>query len=94
MTGMALLVVLFMIARRFGWKGQAIALVLFGLGQPVRERIWFGKFIPALAFEPGVVPILSRGRHPDRKRVDCHARHACDRPAGRKIHGRECLNEL
>jgi hypothetical protein len=32
--------------------------VLFGLGQPVRERIWLGKIIPALAFEPGAVPIL------------------------------------
>src|SRR4029079_11489773 len=60
-TAMAVLVVLVMIARRFGWKGQAIVLVLFGLGQPVRERIWFGKVIPALAFEPGVVPILVDG---------------------------------
>jgi hypothetical protein len=50
--------VLAMIGRRFAWKGQAIALVLFGLAQPVRERIWFGKVIPALAFEPGAVPIL------------------------------------
>ena len=56
-----MLVVLFVIARRFGWKGQAIALVMFGLGQPVRERLWFGKFIPALAFEPGAVPILVSG---------------------------------
>lgn len=61
MTGMAVLVVLLMIARRFGRKGQAMALVLFALGQPVRERIWFGKVIPALAFEPGVVPILVDG---------------------------------
>ena len=60
-TGIAVLLVLVMIGRRFGWKGQAIALVLFGLGQPVRERIWFGKIIPALAFEPGVVPILVDG---------------------------------
>jgi hypothetical protein len=50
-----------MIGRRFGWKGQAIALVLFGLGQAVRERIWLGKVIPALAFEPGAVPILVSG---------------------------------
>ena len=60
-TGITVLVVLVMIGRRFGWKGQAIALVLFGLGQPVRERIWFGTVIPALAFEPGVVPILVDG---------------------------------
>ena len=57
-TGIAVLVVLVLIGRRFGWKGQAIALVLYGLGQPVRDRIWFGMVIPALTFEPGVVPIL------------------------------------
>jgi hypothetical protein len=61
MTGGAVLVVLGMVGRRFGWKGQAIALVLFGLGQPVRDRIWFGTVIPALAFKPGVVPILVEG---------------------------------
>ncbi len=51
-----------MIARP-GLAGRArpIALVLFGLGQPVRERIWFGTVIPALAFKPGVVPILVEG---------------------------------
>jgi serine/threonine protein kinase len=57
-TGGAVLMVLVMIGRRFGWKGQAIGLVLFGLGQPLRERIWFGTVIPALTFAPGVVPIL------------------------------------
>jgi serine/threonine protein kinase len=60
-TGGALMMVVIMIGRRFGWKGQAIALVLFGLAQPVREQIWFGKVIPALAFEPGIVPILAGG---------------------------------
>jgi serine/threonine protein kinase len=60
-TGIAVLVVLVLIGRRFGWKGRAIALVLYGLGQPVRDRIWFGMVIPALTFEPGVVPILVDG---------------------------------
>ena len=60
-TGITVLVVLVLIGRRFGWKGRAIALVLYGLGQPVRDRIWFGTIIPALAFEPGVVPILVEG---------------------------------
>jgi hypothetical protein len=50
-----------MTGRRFGWKGQAIALVLFGTGQAVRERIWLGTIIPALAFEPSAVPILAGG---------------------------------
>ena len=60
-TAGAVLVVLILVGRRFGWKGQAIGLVLFGLGQPVRERIWFGMVLPAIAFEPGVVPILAGG---------------------------------
>ena len=55
---MAVLVVLVMVARRIGWKGQGMTLVLFGLGQAVRERIWFGKVIAALEFAPGTVPIL------------------------------------
>ena len=52
MIGNTLVLVLYMIGRRFGWKGQAIALLLLGLGQPLLERIWFGEFIPALSFAP------------------------------------------
>jgi len=54
----ALLVVLLMIGRRFGWKGQVLSLVALGLYQAVRERFWFGEFIPALDFQPGLIPIL------------------------------------
>ena len=52
MTGTALVLVLFMIGRRFGWKGQAIGILLLGVGQPLQERIWFGEVIPALSFAP------------------------------------------
>lgn len=55
----ALLVVLLMIGRRFGWKGQILSLAVLGLYQAVRERIWIGQFIPALNFQPGWIPILA-----------------------------------
>jgi eukaryotic-like serine/threonine-protein kinase len=54
----ALLVVLLMIGRRFGSKGQVLSLAILGLYQAVRERFWFGEFIPALDFQPGPIPIL------------------------------------
>src|SRR5205823_472906 len=38
-----LLVVLLMIGRRFGWKGQILSLAVLGLYQAVRERIWIGR---------------------------------------------------
>jgi serine/threonine protein kinase len=57
-SGNALALVFFMIGRRFGWKGQAIGLVLFGLVQPFLERILFGKFIPALEFRSDIAPAL------------------------------------
>jgi hypothetical protein len=57
-SGNALVLVFFMIGRRFGAKGQAIGLVLFGLVQPFLERIWFSKFIPAMEFRPGIAPAL------------------------------------
>ena len=46
--GFTLVLVLSMIGRRFGWKAEASALVLFCLGEPLLERIWFGELIPAL----------------------------------------------
>ncbi len=54
----AILVVLLMIGRRLGWKGQVLSLAILGLYQAVRERMWVGEFIPALDFQPGLIPIL------------------------------------
>jgi hypothetical protein len=50
---------LLMIGRRFGWKGQVLSLAFLGLLQAMRERVWFGEFIPALDYQPGVMPILA-----------------------------------
>ena len=58
LVGAALLLILSAIGRRFGWKGQALSLAALALGQPLRERIWFGEFIPALTYQPGAIPIL------------------------------------
>ena len=58
LIGAALLLILSAIGRRFGWKGQALLLMALALGLPMRERIWFGEFIPALIYQPGAIPIL------------------------------------
>lgn len=57
-AGTALLLILLMIGRRFGWKGQVLTLALLGLYQAVRERIWFGELIPALNYQAGLRPIF------------------------------------
>ena len=59
LIGAVLLLLLSMAGRRFGWKGQSLALVLLGFGQPFRERLWFGEFIPAVAFDASVVSTLA-----------------------------------
>lgn len=52
MIGITIVLVLYMIGCRFGWRGQVIGLLLLGLGQPLLERICFGEIIPALSFAP------------------------------------------
>jgi hypothetical protein len=56
--GMLFVLLFAAIGRRFGWKGQAIALVAFGLYQETRERAYFSTFLPALTYQPGLTPIL------------------------------------
>ena len=56
--GNTLVLVLFMVGRRFGRKGQALGLLLLGLGLPLLERICFGALMPALNFKGGVAPVL------------------------------------
>lgn len=56
--GATLLVCLLIIGRRFGWKGQAASLALFGLYQATRERFWFGEFIPAHNYQAGLMSTL------------------------------------
>lgn len=57
-AAMTLLLLLSIIGRRFGWKGQASLLVVLGFHQATRERVWFANIIPALTYEPGLIPIL------------------------------------
>ena len=57
-AGTAVMLLLSMVGRRFGWKGQALSLVLLAFYQAVRERVWIGQLIPALSYEPGVTQIL------------------------------------
>ena len=59
--GTAMVWVLAIIGRRYGWKSHAIGLVLVALAKTLGERILFGDIIPALTFEPGAVPILVSG---------------------------------
>jgi eukaryotic-like serine/threonine-protein kinase len=56
--GTVLLLMLSMIGRRFGWKGQALVLVAIGLAQETREHVWFTTVLPVLTYEPGPIPIL------------------------------------
>jgi hypothetical protein len=56
---MLFLLLLSAVGHRFGWKGQLIALVAFGLYQEPREHVYFSTFLPALIYQPGLTPILS-----------------------------------
>jgi hypothetical protein len=59
LVGTLLLLVLSEIGRRYGWRGQAIALVIFSVFQAPREHFWYGTIIPALNFQPGPAPIFA-----------------------------------
>ena len=59
LIGATLLVLLLMAGRRFGWNGQLILLLVIGLYQATRQRLWFGEFIPALNFQPGLITMLA-----------------------------------
>ena len=60
MYGVAFLLALSAIGRRFGWRGQAVSLLALALYQIAHERLWLGEVIPAIIFQPGVIPILGR----------------------------------
>jgi len=59
LVGAALLLLLSVVGRRFGWRGQTASLVVLASCQVVRERIRFGELIPGLSFQPGVFPMVS-----------------------------------
>jgi hypothetical protein len=56
--GLAMLVLL-AVGRRFGWKGQALAIVLLALYQAIRERIWFTAILPLMTANSAVGPVLT-----------------------------------
>ena len=56
--GMAVMLCLWVIGRRFGWKGQAFAILTLGLYQRSREQYWFSSVLPVLHYQPGPGPVL------------------------------------
>ena len=58
LVAMLFLLLLSFIGRRFGYKGQVVSLVVLGVYQATRERIYCSILLPALTFEPGLTPIL------------------------------------
>jgi hypothetical protein len=63
--GAALMLLLCVIGRRFGWKGQVLSLAILDPCQVVRERLWFGEFILALNYQPGLDGQFRRDRRAD-----------------------------
>jgi serine/threonine protein kinase len=59
LAGMLFVMVLSLIGRRFGWKGQATFLVASSLYLETRERIYFSRILPALTYQSGLIPILA-----------------------------------
>ncbi len=57
--GTAVMLGLWLIGRRFGWKTQAIALAVFGLYQSSREQYWLTIIVPILEYEHGPAPVLT-----------------------------------
>jgi hypothetical protein len=47
------------IARRFGWRGLLVVVVLFGLLGPVRDYEYMRRYPQWGAYAPGVAPILA-----------------------------------
>jgi hypothetical protein len=49
----ALLLLAFIIGRRFGSKGQVLFLLVLGIYIELRERVWFSVILPALSYRDG-----------------------------------------
>ena len=47
------------IARRFGWRGLAVVVVVFALLGPVRDYQYMARFPEWGAYAPGVAPVLA-----------------------------------
>ena len=58
LAGMALLLIVFMIGRRFGWKSQVAFIGALGFFIELRERFWFSVILPALTYKIGSAPVV------------------------------------
>jgi hypothetical protein len=47
------------IARRFGWRGLAVALIVAAVLGPPRDHLWMSRFPEWGAYAPGFAPILA-----------------------------------
>ena len=47
------------IARRFGWKGLAIATSVVAIGGPPRDYLYAATFPKWMVFSPGIAPLLA-----------------------------------
>jgi len=81
---MALLLAMSKVGSRFGWKGQAVLLVIVGLWQETRERIWFTAILPALTYAPGLMPLRQRRHHRCGRRLGA-SRHAPHRRSSQRL---------
>src|SRR5258706_2179246 len=49
------------VARRFGWRGLAVCLVVVAIIGPPRDYLYATKYPEWMVFAPGVAPILADG---------------------------------
>jgi hypothetical protein len=47
------------VARRFGWRGLAVCLVIVAIIGPPRDYLYAAKFPEWMVFAPGIAPILA-----------------------------------
>jgi uncharacterized protein len=58
-AGTAVMLGLWLVGRRFGWREQAFSIVALALYQRSREQYWFASVLPVLEYQPGPGPVLS-----------------------------------
>jgi uncharacterized membrane protein YeiB len=58
LAGMAVMLGLWLVGRRFGWRAQAFAILALGLYLRSREQYWFASVLPILEYQPGPGPVL------------------------------------
>ena len=57
-TATALLLLIALVGRRFGWKGEAVFLLMIGLGGEFRERLWWSVILPTLIYDSSWIVFL------------------------------------